>query len=411
MADLLVLNASELFTAAGGQPATIHDGAVLVEDGRIVAVGSSNALLARPEISGAAELQVLDARGKTVLPGFVDPHTHLVWAGDRADEFVARLRGASYGEILARGGGILSTVAATRRAGRDELVELALPRLRRMLAHGTTTAEVKSGYGLSTADEIKLLEAVQLLGQRQPIELVPTFLGAHAVPRERRDDPERYLDEVVNEQIPAVAARGLAEFCDVFCDRGAFTVEQARRVLEAGLRHGLRPRLHAEELAHTGGARLAAELGALSADHLDYATADDAEALAKAGVVGVLLPGVTLTLGSERRPDVAALRRAGVALALGTDLNPGTCFSESLPLAIALGCLLYRLDPTEAVLAATYNAARALGRQDRVGSLEPGKQADLIVVDAPDHRHLAYHFGVNLVETVVKAGKVVCGGA
>lgn len=405
--DLLVLHAAELFTAAGGRPETVHDGGLFARAGRIVAVGRSDEVLAHPAVAGASGVVTIDARGRTVLPGFVDPHTHLVWAGDRVDELVARLRGAGYAKILAAGGGILSTVAATRRSSREELVALALPRLARMLAHGTTTAEAKSGYGLDTASEVKLLEAVRDLAQRQPIELAPTFLGAHAVPAERRDDAERYVDEIVAEQIPAVAERGLAEFCDVFCDRGVFTVEQARRILEAGRRHGLRPRLHAEELDRTGGARLAAELGALSADHLDHATEEDARALAQAGVVGVLLPGVTLTLASERRPDVAALRRAGLGLALATDLNPGTSNSESMPLAIALGCLLYRLDPTEAVLGATWHAARALGRADRIGSLEPGKQADLLVLDAPDHRYLAYHFGVNLVEKVVKAGRIV----
>ncbi|HVM02949.1 MAG TPA: imidazolonepropionase, partial [Acidimicrobiales bacterium] len=334
----------------------------------------------------------LDAAGRAVVPGFVDAHTHLVFAGDRAAEFAARLEGRRY-----EAGGIWATVAATRAATFVELVDATVARAGQCLAGGTTTIEVKSGYGLETAAERRLLEVVAAAGERTAAELVPTFLGAHLAP----DDD--YVDLVVEEMLPACA--GLAVSCDAFCDEGALSVDQARRVLEAGRRHGLAPRVHAEELAHRGGARLAAEVGCLSADHLVHADADDARALAAAGVVGVLLPATSFGLRSAYAP-AAMLRDAGVTLALATDCNPGTSYTTSMPFVIALACSAYGLTVDQAVRAATEGGARALGRRD-LGHLRPGGAGDLVVLDSDHWVDLAYRPGRDPVAAVVKAGRVV----
>jgi imidazolonepropionase len=415
-AVLLVEHAAELTTLAGrpgprrgpaqGEVGAVPDGAVAVgADGRIIAAGPTARVRAAVRLAHGA--RVLDASGRAVLPGFVDAHTHAVFAGDRAEEFELRLGGADYLEILAAGGGILSTVRATRSAPDDALALRTAAFLESMLRLGTTTVEIKSGYGLSTEHELRQLGVVRSLSGRVPQTLVPTLLAAHAVPPERRDDPEGYVRLVCEETIPAAAAAGLARFCDAFCERGAFSAEQSRRVLRAGSSHGLRPKIHAEQKSRTGGALLAAELGATSADHLEYAEEDDLVALAGAGTVAVLLPGAAFMLREEREAPARRMVELGVPVALATDFNPGTSPIRSVPVVMGLACLRLGLSPAEALVAATVNAACAVGLCDEVGSLEPGKQADLLVLDAPSHRHLTYQFATNLVRTVVKDGRVV----
>lgn len=415
-ATLLIEHAAEMITLAGpagprkgaaqGELGLIPDGALAAgEDGRILAVGATTEVRASVELAAGA--RVIDASGRTVLPGFVDPHTHAVFAGDRADEFARRLEGAGYLEILAKGGGILSTVRATRATSAEQLELRAWGYLEEMLRHGTTTVEIKSGYGLSTEDELKMLRVAAALGRKGPQRVVATFLGAHAVPPEYRDRPEAYVGLVVEEMIPRVAAEGLARYCDVFCERGAFSVQQSRRVLEAGLAHGLAPKIHAEQKSSLGGARLAADLGAVSADHLEHATEEEIAALAEAGTVAVLLPGAALMLMETTWAPARRLIEAGVPVALATDFNPGSCPMLSMPLIMGLACLRRLLTPAEAVVAGTLNAAYAVGLGEEVGSLVPGKRADLVILEAPSHLHLAYWFGRNLVRTVLKDGRLV----
>jgi imidazolonepropionase len=415
-AVLLVEHAGELVTLAGppgprrgraqGDLGVVADGAVAAgADGRILAAGPT--AVVRAAVRLAPRARVVDAAGGAVLPGFVDPHTHAVFAGDRADEFVRRLEGADYLQILAAGGGILSTVRATRQAPPAALQTRAARALAAMLLTGTTTVEIKSGYGLSTEAELKLLRVVRALAATAPQTLVATLLAAHAVPPEYAGDAEGYVRLVCEETIPAVAEAGLAVFCDVFCERGVFSVAQSRRVLEAGRAHGLAPKLHAEQRAHLGGAALGAALRAASVDHLEHATDGDVAALAAAGTVAVLLPGAAFMLREGRDAPARRLVEAGVPLALATDYNPGTCPIRAVPVIIGLACLRLGLSPAEALVAATLNAAYAIGLGDEVGSLEPGKLADLVVLDAPSHRHLPYEFAANLVRTVVKGGRVV----
>jgi imidazolonepropionase len=379
----------------------IPDGALVCRDGRVEWVGPTADL---PPLPAGAE--VIDATGRVVLPGFVDSHTHLIFAGSREDEFEQRLRGLTYQEIAERGGGINATVRRVRAASKEELKALARPRLRRLLQHGVTTVEVKSGYGLTTADEVKCLEAVAELNAEGPLELVPTFLGAHAVPPEYRSDRDGYLRLLLDDMFPAVARGRLAEFCDVFCETGVFSVEESRRVLARARDLGLRLKLHADELTPLGGAELAAALGAASADHLLCVTDAGIDALAASGTVATLLPGTAFFLGMPYAPARRLIER-GAAVALASDCNPGTCPTENLPLVGAMACTQMKMLPAEAVNALTLNAAAALGRADRVGSLEPGKQADFIVCDVPDYRHLFYHFGINHVRRVIKRGRVV----
>jgi imidazolonepropionase len=397
----IVHGARQLVRIDGDGLEVVEDGAVVVEDGTVAAVGPT-AEVTRSHPTDAADT-VVDASGKTVLPGYVDPHTHAVFAGDRVDEFAAKLRGKSYQEIQAEGGGILSTVRAVREASLEELTRNLLDHLDVMLAHGTTTAEVKSGYGLSLESERRLLEAVREADERHPIDLVPTFLGAHAVPE--GTDPDAYVDEVVDEQIPAVADADLAVFCDVFCDEGAFTREQSRRVLEAGLDHGLAPKIHAEEFERLGGAQLAADLGAVSADHLLQATPDDAAAMAEAGVTPVLLPGTAFTLGTDYA-DPTLFEDAGSRVALATDFNPN-CYSQSMEFAMALACNGMRMTPTAALLGATRHAAEALAMDDGTGTLREGAPGDLVIADVPRFEHVPYNAGVRTTETVIKGGEVV----
>jgi imidazolonepropionase len=414
-ADLLVAHAAELLTLAGapagprtgavlGQTGLVTDGAVAALEGHIVAVGPTARV--RAEVSLTPDATVVDATGRVVLPGFVDAHTHLVFAGSRADEFEMRLRGATYLEIAEAGGGILRTVAATRAADEDALVQISLARLDRMLRCGTTTVEAKSGYGLSLADELKQLRAIHRASARHEVDLVATVLAAHAVPPEFAGDPDGYVTLVVQEILPAVAEEDLAEFCDAFCDVGAFTLAQGRRVLEAGAELGLVPKLHADEFSDLGGAQLAAEMGAISADHLLRTGTAGLAALADAGTVAVLLPGTALYL-SLPFPHARRMIEAGVPVALGTDYNPGTSPTWSMPAIIALACSGMKLTPAEAIAAGTINAAWAIGLAEEVGSLEPGKTADMVVLDTSDHRDLAMAFGSPLVRQVIKRGRVV----
>jgi imidazolonepropionase len=406
--DFLLTGAGQLVTcdpALGVGPlGLVEGGAVAAAGGRVMFAGPQAAL---PDLEVDAGAVRVDAGGQAVLPGFVDAHTHLVFAGDRADEFAARLRGVGYEEALAAGGGINRTVRETRAAADAELEAAAAARLGRALAHGTTTLEAKSGYGLTVEDERRTLEVLARLAAGSPVEVVPTFLGAHLIPEEYAGDRDGYLDLLEHEMLPACAP--LAEFVDAFCDRGALTVQEARRVLTAGARHGLRGKLHANELGSTGGAALAAELGCVSADHLLFCDEQEAKALAAAGTVAVLLPGTSFLLRTGRAAPVHVLREAGVTMALGTDCNPGTCYCESMQLVVALACVHGGLTPEEAVLAATDGAARAVGREGRAGRLAPGAACDLVVLAGRSHLDLAYHLGVNLAEVVVKDGTVVAG--
>lgn len=391
----LVTNNPDL---GGGLVGVVPDAAVVIDGDRVAWAGPAGDL--PPEWVGA---RATDIEGRSVVPGFVDSHTHLVFAGDRADEFARRMEGVSYQEIAAAGGGIAATVAATREASSDDLVASARRRMQRLLATGITTVEVKSGYGLDTATEVAMLRAASAAAEGLPITLKRTFLGAHAVPPEYRGDRSAYVDLVVDEMLPACA--GEAEYCDVFVEDGAFTVEEGRRILTAAAGHGLGARIHAEQLGHTGGAALAAELGAASADHLDHATEADAGLLAEAGTVAGLVPGASFQLRGPQAPG-AMLWAAGVTVALATDCNPGTSYIESMPFVIALGVVQMGLTPDQAVWAATRGGAVSLGLDDR-GRVRPGDRADLVVLDAPSYRHLAYRPASPLVAGVVSGGSPI----
>ncbi|MBI3979869.1 MAG: imidazolonepropionase [Chloroflexi bacterium] len=409
--DLLIHSAAQIVTVAGPGPKAgenagdiglVADGAIAIENGKIAAVGPSYRL--REEVRANREL---DASGKVVLPGFVDAHTHLVYAGTRQDEFVLRLHGVSYTDLLGMGEGIVRTVRKTREASVADIMTESQARLRRMLAHGTTTAEAKTGYGLNLDDEVKLLDAIYNLNLIQPVELVATYLGAHAVPPEFSGNPDGYVDQIVNDVLPIVAGTRQVDFCDVFCETGAFSVEQSRRILDKARSLGLRLKVHADEFGSTGGAALAAELQATSADHLLQTTEIDILAMAGAGVIGVLLPGTPLGLGQCHFANARLMINNRLPIALGTDLNPGTCPCESMPFIIALACRMMRLTPAEAIVAATLNAAHAIGKGETVGSIEVGKQADLVFINGPSYVDLAYRFGTNPIQAVMKKGRVV----
>jgi imidazolonepropionase len=424
---LLVEGASGIATMAGpirrggaqGDADLISGGALAVAcwEGRILAVGWSDEVHRQIVAEGLPldEFRRLDARGGLVTPGLVDAHTHLLFAGTREGEWQRRARGAGYLEVLAAGGGILSTVAATRAASDQELLAGGRSRLAQMLANGTTTAEAKSGYGLDVATEIRLLDLIGRLEREGPVGLVPTFLGAHAVPAEYRDRPggtDEYVAHVVRDQLPAVARQGIARFCDVFCEQGVFSADQSRRILLAAADHGLALRIHADELLSSGGAELAAELGCLSADHLAAPSEAGIEALARTAEAGhpavaTLLPATSWFLGKHHFAPARRFIDAGIPVALATDLNPGTSPTLSLPLVMSIGCVELDLTPAEALSAVTINAAHALGLGAEIGSIEPGKQADLVVWDVPTLEQIPYWLGADLARTVVRRGRVV----
>lgn len=412
-ADLAVVGIAELATPVGttartgpetGRLRVISDAAVACRDGRIVFVGPEREFREAVRLDEGAE--VLDAGGGTVLPGFVDAHTHLPFAGWREAEFDERLRGATYSEIAARGGGILSTVRATRAASGADLAALVRERLDAMLALGTTTVEAKSGYGLTLEDEIKQLEALREGAADHPVRVVPTFLGAHTVPAEFRADRGRYVEILVREMIPEVARRRLAAYADAFVDRNAFTLDEARVVLEAARGFGLGIRLHADQLADDGAAALAADLGAASADHLEYVAEANIPRLAASGTAAVLLPAAQFFLMDDRKPPVRRLIDGGVPVVLATDFNPGSCPTEAMGAALEFGSLSFRLTVDEAITAATLNAAASLGLASETGSIEPGKRADLVVHAVPNRYHLVYRFGVRRVRAVVAGGRI-----
>lgn len=413
---MLIHSCSQLLTLSGGpqrgldlgQLHIIPNGAVLWRGETIAAVGPT------PELRAAyPDEPALDAGGRVVLPGFVDPHTHLVWAGDRAAEFELRLQGRTYLEILAAGGGIISTVRATRQAGLDNLLEQTRRRAAAMFRHGTTTAEAKTGYGLETTSELIQLDALLRLDAEGPLELAPTFLGAHAIAPEFKNDPDAFTALICNEMLPAVrrwwdehAPQRPLPFVDVFCETGAFSLAQSRRILREAKQLGFPLKIHADEFDNLGGASLAAELGAVSADHLVKTSAEDIKALAHSGTVAVALPCTPFGLGDAHYTPARAILAAGGLLAIATDINPGTAWCESMQFAIALACRYLHLTPAQAIAAATINAAAAIGRAGRIGSIEAGKQADLIILTESDYRHLGYRFGTNLVAAVIKKGKV-----
>jgi len=413
---LLIKNARQVVTSRGASEkplsgeglqelTVIEDGAVAVSGDKITAVGPTAEVLDKAEPDDRT--RVVDASGKVVLPGLIDPHTHVVFGGSREHELALKLQGVPYLEILARGGGILNSVEATRAASEEELVRNGIKYCRQMLAQGTTTAEAKSGYGLSTEAEIKTLQAIREVDRAQPIDLVPTFLGAHAVPAEYKNEPDRYLDVVIEEMLPQVVDRKLAYYCDVFCEDGIFSVEQSRRVLAAAKEKGLGLKMHADEIVPLGGAELAAELGAVTADHLLVISDQGIEKMAAAGVIGVILPGTTFYLGEDHYAPARKMIERGVPVALATDFNPGSSPNNNLQLIINLACLYLRMTPPEVINAITINAAHAVGRASEIGSLEEGKKADLVLFDAPNYDYLAYRYGTNLVSSVLKNGELV----
>lgn len=400
--DLVLRGAAELLTMRDRDLGIVPGGALAAREGRVVWVGEENDLEAAVTIPDDAV--VVDAEGACVMPGFVDAHTHAVFAGERAGEYGERLAGVTYREVLGRGGGINETVRATRTASPRELAAVTRRRLDSFLLHGTTTLEVKSGYGLTLQDERKQLAAAAV---DHPTRRLRTMLAAHDTPLEYRGRSDDYIELVAREMVPALRAH--AEFCDVFCDEGAFSVEQSRRVLTAAREAGYRLKIHADELARSGGAMLAAELGCISADHLVHATWEEITALQKAGVVAVMLPGTSYTLHTTYAPARSFLE-AGVTIALATDFNPGTCYCESMQMMVSLACQEMRLTPAEALYAATVGGAAALGMQGEVGSLDVGKRCDVVVLQAASHHELPYHFGVNLVDGVIVDGEVVVSG-
>jgi len=413
VANWLITGCSQLLTMRGSVPrrgralrelGIVRDGALLVRDDRIAAVGTRGRV---ERLREARRAEKLDLGGRVVLPGFVDSHTHLIFPASRADEYEQRINGKTYEQIASAGGGIRATVDALRHASTKTLSERATVHLREFAAHGTTTLEAKSGYGLDWKNEVKILTVLQQLHQEQPLDVVPTFLGAHVVPPEFRRRPDSFVELLARGWIPAVAMAGLAEFCDVFCDRGAFTLAQARRILAAGRACGLVPRIHAEQLTRTGAAKLAIEMQAASADHLEKIDRDDIRALSASNVACTLLPGCTFHLGASNYAPARSLIDAGAIVALATDFNPGTSPTVSMPMILSLACTQMRMTPAEAIAAATINPAYSLRQHGRVGSLEVGKYADFAAFDVADYREIPYYFGVNLCSLTMKRGAVI----
>jgi imidazolonepropionase len=416
---LFIRNASQLVTLQGSSKAPlvkgamselgiIENGSIWVEGGVIQAVGTDEELLAVYK-GRLDEAEVIDASGRIVTPGLVDPHTHLVFAGSREQEFNMRLQGATYMEIMNSGGGIHATTRATQIASYEELFQESFKRLNQFLLHGVTTVEAKSGYGMEWETELKQLEVAKQLNEKHVIDVVPTFMGAHAVPKEYKENPDKFVQLLIDEMIPKVAELGLAEFNDVFCEKGVFTPEQSKLILEAGKRHGLIPKIHADEIEPYEGAELAAEVGAISADHLLKASEKGMKAMAEKGVVGVLLPGTAYFLMAESA-NGRKMIDLGVPVALSTDCNPGSSPTVSLPFIMNLGCLKMGMTPAEVITATTINAAHAINRGKEIGSLEVGKKADITIFNVKNYMLLQYSYGVNHTDTVVKGGQVVVRG-
>ena len=410
--NLVIKNATELVTVSGysakkgNEMASlniIHDGAIVIEEGIITRVGKTDDIL---DGFDTTHFTVIDATGKSVLPGFIDSHTHFIFAGYRVHEFSWRLSGMGYMEIMKQGGGIAYSVSETRKATIEELVALGRKRLDRMLASGVTTIEGKSGYGLDHDTEIKQLQAMSKLNKSHPVDIMSTFLGAHAIPEQFKDNPDAFIDYLIAHVLPDVVKSGLAEFCDIFCEEGVFTVEQSRRLLEAARTAGLKIKIHADELSSSGGSRLAVELMATSADHLLHISDDDIDRIARSDVVATLLP---LTAFCLKEPYARArfMIDKGCSVALATDFNPGSCFSESIPLIFALATIYMGMTPEETVCAMTLNAASAIDRASTSGSLDAGKIGDAVILEFPSYLYIPYHAGVNSVEKVIKKGTIV----
>jgi imidazolonepropionase len=410
--SMIIKNAAELVTCSGFKVKSgkemsdlhiINDGAVVIEDGIIKFVGTTDEVLKQYDES---EYEAIDASGKAVLPGFVDSHTHFVFGGYRAEEFSWRLRGDSYMEIMQRGGGIVNTVNATREASKEELYRTGLKRLNSMLSFGVTTVEGKSGYGLDFETEIKQLEVMEELDKAHPIDIVKTFLGAHAVPKDYKGRENEFIEYLINEVLPEVSKRGLAEFCDVFCEKNVFSIEQSRELLSRAKEMGFKLKLHADEIVQLGGAELAAELGAVSADHLLQASDKGIKDMAGKGVVATLLPCTAFSL-KESFARARDMIDSGCAVALATDMNPGSCFTESIPLVFALATLYMKMSIEEAVTALTINGAAAVDRANTIGSIDVGKKGDIIILEFPSYKYIPYHIGVSTVEKVIKSGSLV----
>lgn len=403
--QLVTVNASGAVTKTGPNMrdlGIVDNASVLIEDGVFKWVGKSAGFKEKLK----KDADTLDASSYVALPGFVDAHTHLVFAGTRENEFAMRSEGKTYQQIAEQGGGILNTVKATRAATKKELKKLASKRLDSLMQHGTTTVEIKSGYGLDENSEIKILEAINELDKEHPMSIVSTFLGAHAIPPEFKGKPDDYVQLLCERMLPYISKKKFARFCDVFCDRGYFTVEQTRKIFEKARSLGFDLKIHADELANIGASGLAADLSAVSADHLENITADEMRKLKKAGVVAVLLPGVSFFL-NHPHANARALIDAGVPVAIASDFNPGSCMSFSMPLMMTIACTQMKMTPEEAITAATLNAAAALKLSDKVGSIEAGKRADIVLYEIPNYQYLAYHFGVNLVSKVIKKGTIL----
>jgi imidazolonepropionase len=412
-ADLLVINANQMCTLRGPKRprvreelrhlGTVPKAAVAMERGKIVAVGSTEELKNKVD---RRFVEILDASGMTILPGFVDPHTHALFYGSREDEFAMKVQGATYMEILRDGGGIQRTMVATRNATKQQLTSTLRQRLSNMLRYGTTTVEVKSGYGLNTKDELKMLEVIKEVDRKHPMTVVPTFLGAHIVPPEFRGRADDYVALMIDDMLPKIEERKLAKYCDVFCEKDVFDTVQSKRLLAKAKEHGLAPKMHIDEIEDIGGVGIAVDVGATSVDHLIVTSASNMTCLAEKGILGVLLPGTPYVMMNDKHPNARALIEHGVPVALGTDMSPN-CWTESMQMVSSLACTQLRMTPEEVITASTINAAYAIGLGDKVGSIEVGKQGDLVLMDGPNYMHLPYRFGTNLVKLVIKAGKIL----